>query len=153
MRLRLVLTAFAVCALGVLGMSSASADRLPDAAHGGHPLDAVLLPGSETPPHATAATGSAHITVNPGHAEVCWDITFANLSAPATAAHIHIAPPGVPGPIVIPTPVPSVISGTGSGCTVVAETLAHALNEHPADYYVNVHDAVFPGGEIRGQLS
>jgi hypothetical protein len=145
--------AAAVAAGGlVVGATSASADRLPEAAQGGHPLDAVLLPGNETPPHATAATGFAHITVNPGHSEVCWEITFSNLSAAASAAHVHIAPPGVAGPIVIPTPVPQVVSGTGTGCIVVTDELAHALSDHPASCYVNVHDSVFPAGEIRGQL-
>jgi hypothetical protein len=153
MRLRGLIVGCAVAsAVGLLGVAPASADRMPGSKHGGKPLETVLLPGNEVPPHATAATGSAHITVNPGQSEVCWSISFADLSAPASAAHIHVGVPGVAGPVVIPTPVPSVVSGTGSGCTVVTDVLAHALSDNPAGYYVNVHNSVFPGGEIRGQL-
>jgi len=146
---------FIACLIaGALGFVAgpAAADRVPGSDHGGKPLDAELLPQNETPPHTTAATGTARITVNAGHDEVCWEITFSNLSAPASAAHIHVGPPGVAGGIVIPTPVPSLVSGTGTGCTTVTDTLARAIKDDPTGYYVNVHDSVFPGGEIRGQL-
>ena len=152
MRLRGLSVFLIVSAVSVWGAASASADRLTDSEHGGRPLETVLLPGNEVPPHNTSATGSALITVNPGQAEVCWSITFSGLSTPATAAHIHHGPPGVAAPVVIPTPVPAVATGTGHGCTTVTSELAHDLAANPSDYYVNVHDSVFPTGEIRGQL-
>jgi hypothetical protein len=144
-----------IAVVGVITMfasASASAERLPGSTHGGKPASAELSGSSETPPNITTATGSARITVNPGHDEVCWEITFTGLVTPATAAHIHVGPPGVAGPIVIPTPVPAVTSGTGTGCTVVNEALASAIQRDPGAYYVNVHDSVFPAGQIRGQL-
>jgi hypothetical protein len=155
MERRMLLT-FVVAAAMTLGAGAGTAAARSVAGphrHGGLPLHATLLPGSETPPHDTAARGSARITVNPGHDQVCWKITFSDLSAPASAAHIHQAPVGVAGSIVLPTPVPAVTSGTGTGCATVSDALAQGLKTNPDAYYVNVHDSVFPAGEIRGQLS
>ena len=71
-------------------------------------------------------------------------------AAPATAAHIHIAPPGSAGPIVVPLNPPT--SGQSQGCATVSYQLAVNLVQNPDDYYVNVHNADFPGGALRGQL-
>lgn len=152
MKLRALVVVATIGALSMLATSSAVAERLPGSAHGGTPFAADMTGSNETPPNATTATGSARITVNLGHDEVCWEITFSGLAAPATAAHIHVGPPGVAGPIVVPTPVPPVISGTGTGCATVDDALARAIHDDPDAYYVNVHDSVFPAGQIRGQL-
>ena len=152
MRVRPLAAAFIVAGVAGLAAGPAAADRIDGSSHGGRPLLTVLSPGEEVPPHDTAATGTARVTVNVGHSEVCWDISFSDLSAPAIAAHIHQAPQGVNGPVVIPTPVPAEVTGTAHDCAVVDNALARDLNENPDQYYVNVHDSVFPGGEIRGQL-
>src|SRR5262245_2230354 len=60
--------------------------------------------------------GFAAITLNVGQGSVCWDITVAEIALPATAAHIHEAPAGQPGPVVVPLSAPDV-SGHASGCT------------------------------------
>ena len=67
------------------------------------------------------------------------------------AAHIHEAPPGVPGPVVVPLTPPT--NRSSSGCVAVAPELVKEIMEAPADYYVNVHNAAFMPGAIRGQLS
>jgi hypothetical protein len=152
MKLRGLTIAATIGALSMLVTSLAFAERLPGSAHGGKPLAADLAGSSETPPNTTTATGSARISVNPGHDEVCWEITFSGLVTPAAAAHIYVGPPGVAGPIVLPTPVPPVTSGTGTGCATVDHALARAILQDPGAYYVNVHDSEFPAGQIRGQL-
>ena len=43
--------------------------------------------------------------------------------------------------------------GFSSGCVDVGRALAKEILKNPADYYVNVHNAEFPGGALRGQLS
>jgi CHRD domain-containing protein len=95
-------------------------------------------------------SGLARITLNAGQATVCWELTAMNI-APATAAHIHEAPVGRPGPIVVPLSPPT--SGSSSGCTAANPALIADIIENPEKYYVNVHNAEYPAGAIRGQLS
>ena len=71
--------------------------------------------------------------------------------APASAAHIHVAPTGVAGPVVVPLVPPT--SGSSSGCVEgVGTSLIKAIIQHPEQYYVNVHTGEFAGGAIRGTL-
>ena len=130
--------------------SSAYAERLPASNHGGRPLTANMTGAQETPPTGSPGTGVAEVTVNVGQSEVCWSLTVEGLTGPATAAHIHVAPVGVAGPIVVPLTAPS--AGSSQGCRTVDRELAKAILQHPEAYYVNVHTARFPAGEIRGQL-
>ena len=122
-------------------------------AAGGRPFHTVLLGSNEVPAAEPTASGTAQLWLNPGQGRVCWNLTATGLSGPAVAAHIHAAPAGVNGSIVIPLSPPDA-SGSSSGCaTGVARTLIKAIIHDPAGYYVNIHDTVFPGGAIRGQLS
>ena len=96
-------------------------------------------------------SGSALITLNVGRTRVCWELSVSGI-APATAAHIHSAPAGVNGAIVVPLSPPT--TGSSSGCRDgVNRALIQAVIDFPENYYVNVHNADFPGGALRGQLS
>ena len=90
-------------------------------------------------------TGTATLTINPGTGQVCWTIEVADVE-PIRAAHIHIAPSTAPGPIVVP------FNPYSGGCTVVDRKLALAIILNPSGYYVNVHNATYPAGALRGQL-
>jgi hypothetical protein len=120
-------------------------------ADGGAPRVTTLSGAEEVPPADPDGTGFASITLNVGQTSVCWELSVSNI-APAFAAHIHAAPAGVNGPVVVPLSPPT--SGSSSGCAEnVDPALIQAIIDSPERYYVNVHNAEFPGGAVRGQLS
>ncbi len=120
--------------------------------HGGRPLTAVLTGDAEIPgPGDPDGSGLARITLNQGQKEVCFDLEVFDI-APAFAAHIHQGAAGVAGPVVVTLGPPT--TGSSSGCVGgVAPNLIKEIRQHPSDFYVNVHNAEFPPGALRGQLS
>ena len=133
----------------VLGMTTAS----PVGALGGRPLSTDLTGAAEAPgPGDPDGSGTAFLTLNSGQEQLCFQLTVANINLPATGAHMHAAPAGVPGPVVVPLTPPDA-SGSSSGCVTVDAELLKAIQKDPAAYYVNVHNADFPAGAVRGQLS
>ncbi|MBC9820662.1 CHRD domain-containing protein [Terrabacter sp. MAHUQ-38] len=135
----------------VVALVAAAGLFVPSAAlAAGRPLTTEMSGANEVPPADPDGSGTARVWVNPGLNEVCYELTVADI-APAVAAHIHVAPVGVNGPIVVPLAAPT--TGSSSGCADVSRELAQALVMHPENYYVNVHNADYPGGAIRGQLS
>lgn len=139
-------SAFAAAAVALALAAPASAQN----AEGGAKLSATLTGAAEVPAGDPDGTGSFSARVNPGQMQVCYDLTAANI-ATATAAHIHEAPAGQNGGIVVPLTAPA--TGSSTGCATVTRELALELIKSPSDYYVNVHNAAFPGGAVRGQLS
>ncbi len=107
----------------------------------------VALTGSEEVPAVkTSATGSGIVTVN-ADGTVSVNITTTGMAA--TAAHIHMAPAGQNGPVVVPF--------SKNGDAWVAAPGAKLNDAQMAAYragnlYVNVHSAANPGGEIRAQI-
>ena len=80
---------------------------------------------------------------------ICYRLTARRI-APATAAHIHEAPPGEAGPVVVALAPPTL--GASGGCTSADPGVVADIAAHPSDYYVNVHNGPYPSGAIRGQL-
>lgn len=138
------LIAVAALAVALLGASPVVA--------GGRPFTTSLAGPAEVPPGDPDATGSATVWVNPGTGTVCYSWSVSNAATPILAAHIHHAVVGVAGPVVVPLPPTGPSSGTG--CTTgVDRGLALDIIRHPWEYYVNTHNAEFPSGVARGQLS
>jgi CHRD domain len=125
-------------------------------AEAGRPFNTTLTGAAEVPPADPDASGSASIVLNQGMGTVCFDLSWENVDGTVFAAHIHVAPAGVNGPIVVPLFAGS-FAGTdsASGCVEdVDRELIKAIRQDPSSYYVNVHSTPdFPGGAIRGQLS
>jgi hypothetical protein len=118
----------------------------PATAAGGRPFTVDLTGAAEVPgPGDPDGSGTAHVTVNPGTREVCWEIEVSGIDD-VLAAHIHVAPAGVAGPVVVP------LNPYTDGCASVSRELALALLRSPDEYYVNVHTVAFPAGALRGQL-
>ncbi|MEW9872490.1 CHRD domain-containing protein [Arthrobacter sp. HS15c] len=109
-----------------------------------------LNTGQEADSVSTGAGGSFSYTID--GTELCYTLTARALSAPATAAHIHIGPRNVAGPVVVPLQVVSGTDWTVDTCTTASAAALSAIEASPGAYYINVHNALFPGGEIRGQL-
>ncbi len=127
------------------------ADGIGAGEAGGRPFSVSLTGSEEVPgPGDPDGSGAAFLTLNPGLGLVCWELTAENID-PATASHIHRAPAGTAGPVVIPLSPPT--SGMSSGCAEVNPQLILEIIQHPENFYVNVHNPVYPAGAIRGQLS
>lgn len=138
----------------------------------------ATLNGSQVnPPTASTATGSATVTIDDVLQTLSVDMVFSGLTAPATASHIHCcAPPGSNALVATQTPTfvgfPAATSGTynhsfdmtdptswnaafitahgGTTTSAFSDLLAGML---AGNSYINIHDSVYPGGEISGQLS
>ena len=141
-RLIILLTALAVLAL-------------PTAvAAGGRPFVVPMTGADERPgPGDPDGTGTAWFWVNYGQMEICYALEVANITLPTAAAHIHVAPPTDPGPVVVPLNAPDA-TGHSSGCAEVTDAaLLKNIVQNPEQYYVNVHTSDFLPGAVRGQLS
>jgi len=122
---------------------------------------AILTGAGENPANNSTATGTAFFTLTGDMLTI--DLTYNGLTGgPATAAHIHCcAAPGTNAPVWVPfTPFPNTTSGSFTA-TIDLSTFAFSgggteaaliagMNNGSA--YTNIHNATFPGGEIRGQI-
>jgi hypothetical protein len=102
----------------------------------------------EVPPNNSMATGRGVFTLDRGSRQFTATITTTGIVG--TAAHIHQGVATDSGPVVFPmTQVPP-----GSGVWQVSGQLTEdQLNPLLVEqFYMNVHSAAFPGGEIRGQI-
>lgn len=126
---------------------------------GGRPL-ATSLSGAQEVPSGTGdpdGTGTAKLTLNAGQERVCYELTWQNLDGIVQRAHIHEAPAGANGGIVVSLFEGESFPGTGSatGCDLGDATRAEIrrILTDPSGFYVNIHDSVRLAGAIRGQLS
>lgn len=154
--MRLILSACAV-ALALLLPATASAQTVN--------MTATLTGGEENPAILTGAVGTAEVAVDTANKELAVTLRLFNLPTNTTAGHIHVAPRGVNGPVVIDFPIPA---GRTGDLTLTFRVGAGQLRARPeigintiddaiqsivgGAGYVNIHTSTNPGGEIRGQL-
>lgn len=106
------------------------------------PMNGVQeVPGPGNPD----GTGTAFLSIDSDALTIDWNIVVDNIGLPPTGAHIHAGSLGVAGPIVVD--FDAQLTGSGLMDPDLAAVLAS-----PRNYYVNVHNASFPSGAIRGQL-
>jgi len=110
---------------------------------------AKLNGASETPPNDSKGVGEAQVTLDTKAHKISWKVTYSGLTGAATMAHFHgPAAVGAAGPVAIPLtpPLDSPIKGS-------ADITDGQIGDLRANlWYVNVHTAAHPAGEIRGQL-
>lgn len=111
-------------------------------------LTAQLSGAQEVPPRAVSGTGAAEVQYNKDTGMLRWTVNYSGLTGPLTGAHIHgPAGPGANAGILVP------FANSASPITGEARiTPAQAGDLLAGLWYVNLHTAANPPGEIRGQL-
>ena len=109
---------------------------------------ADLKANEEVPPNDSKATGTVTATYDTASKKLTWKGNYSGLTGPATMAHFHgPAEPGKNAGVAVPiTPSASPFENSAN------LTDAQAADLMAGRWYVNVHTAAHPGGEIRGQL-
>lgn len=159
-RLIVVLAVFALFVAGAVPALSANSAKN---------FRTHLTGAEEVPAVDTRAQGQAIFKLSPDGTELHYKLIVANIEN-VLMAHIHLAPAGANGPVVVwlypDGPPPQLIPGRSQG--VLAEgvitagdlvgllaggNMADLIAEIEAgNAYVNVHTEQFPGGEVRGQI-
>jgi CHRD domain len=156
---RTALALLALCAVGAAAIPSANAS-----AHEGHGGQTggrasfnVRLSGAEEVDTIGAdATARVKITVNASSGRACFKrlrvrtALAVGESAP-TKLHIHNAPAGANGPVVLDF-TDLAAAGRRAGCVTADNALLQSIVSSPGQFYVNVHTATFPNGAVRGQV-
>ena len=141
----------ALLAMGITLVLGACAMEPMMARH--HAVSARLLAANEVPAVASNARGSLDGTLNPHSGVLTWTLTYSDLSGlsgPATGAHFHgPAMAGQNAGVVLPLDG-SLVSPVRGSATL---DKAQQAEVKAGRWYVNVHTAAHPGGEIRGQLA
>ena len=114
----------------------------------------ISLTGSEeTPPNSSTAAGGGIATFDTVADTISSSVFFTGLSSSATASHIHDGAPGVAGPVIVSfvpfTPAATSGSIVGGPLPFPVADVSDLL---AGNTYFNIHNSVFPDGEIRGQL-
>src|SRR5215472_18663001 len=142
-------------------------------------IGALLTGYEEAPSVSTTASGEFTAMVSPDGSSIAYTETYSGLQAPVTQSHIHVGQLSVNGSVVIflcqtatnrdPTglapqcPQEGTVSGTITSANVIAgstetqqlkagDLAAVLIAIQAGAAYANVHTAVSPGGEIRGQI-
>jgi hypothetical protein len=111
----------------------------------GNSLHAALSGKVEVPKGDVDGTGTAEVKIT--GTQVCWEIKASKV-AKLVAAHIHKGKAGVAGPVVVPFGK----TYKAKGCATAPAAVTAAIQKNPRAYYVNVHNAKYPAGALRGQL-
>jgi hypothetical protein len=126
----------------------------------------------EVPSVSTRGKGTIETRIRDG-SRIDYKLTYSGLSGNPSAAHVHFAQPSVNGGVVAflcggggKPACPASTSGTVSGTIVAADIQALTAQGIAAGEfaevaaamkagftYANIHTALFPGGEVRGQIS
>ena len=143
--------------LGASAQASAQTIRLTAVLSGSNEVPAIVV---------TGATGTAEVFVNLAAQTVTYDVDVFNLPSGAVGGHFHVGGPGAGGPVVVDLAPPANISNDFSLNGTVSPSALRVRAEQGirtwedfiqaligGQVYVNIHSAVNPGGETRGQLT
>ena len=132
--------------VSVLALGACSMKPMAPATTG---MTVQLSGANEVPPVMSAATGTLVVALNPSTNVLNWTVSYSGLSGPVTGAHFH-------GPAMAGQNAGVVVPLTGSMSSPITGTAtltpAQAADLAAGKWYVNLHTAANPGGEIRGQV-
>jgi hypothetical protein len=144
-----LLGAIALVVLAAVGLTSATVS----AARPNVTVFDMVLTGAEevSPPGDPDGIGFARVILDEGSSTICIVSRVRNVALPLTLAHIHRAPRGQNGPVVVD--FTSLINNDRvRGCVSASSELITRIKNNPGNYYVNIHNAEFRPGAVRGQL-
>jgi hypothetical protein len=112
-------------------------------------MSANLTGAAEVPPVRSTGAGNATVTLNKATKLLTWNVAYRGLTGPVSAAHFHgPAAAGANAGVTVPmTAGASPMQGTA---TLNDAQIADLLSGR---WYINLHTAAHPGGEIRGQVA
>jgi len=118
-------------------------------------LSAKLKGNQEVTGGDNNGKGEAFVAVRkPAMRKLCFQVSWDKIEPP-TAGHIHKGVEGTNGPIKVTLfEDPAGLAGnTAEDCvTGISKKVAKKLRKSPEQFYVNLHNAAYPDGAIRGQL-
>ena len=109
-------------------------------------FNAFLYGANEVGPGDPDGYGIASVSIDTDALTVTWSILALNVDMPLTGSHIHSAPAGINGPVIVD------FSGSVIGTGLHDLDLASITSVNSMNFYVNIHNATYPAGAIRGQL-
>ncbi len=137
----------AVVASALVGALAACSVLQPDAQL--EAFSTQLTGLNQVPPVATPATGYLAAVLNKNTLLLRWKLSFKGLGGPATAGDFR-GPAGIGANansiLAFKGPVRSPLEGQAT------LTPAQAVDLMAGKWYVSIHTAAHPGGEIRGQM-
>jgi len=146
--LKLFCVGMTAASLAIAGCASRPMAAAPPMSAMTEPLRATLSGAAEVPSNASAGTGDLEASLDKSSNVLRWKLVYSGLSGPATMVHFHgPALPGANAGVVVPFPSPA--SPAEGMATLTANQITDLL---AGQWYVNVHTAAHPGGEIRGQV-
>jgi hypothetical protein len=151
-----VVAAFATGALAALGVGVAIGAQSETSQNGDSAKFATLSGSNEVGTDGQRGAGDANgygsFSATFDGRKICYGLTVANIGKPV-AAHIHQGGRRANGEVVFELKHPKAGDpGASHQCKNVPADLRDDISENPRRFYVNVHNAKFPGGAVRGQL-
>lgn len=136
-------SALMISACGSMPMNQAAPMTMPM-----QTFRATLSSAAEVPSNASAGSGTLEASFDKASNVLKWRLAYSGLTGPATMAHFHgPAMPGANAGVVVP--FPSAASSVEGSATLTPAQLTDLM---AGKWYVNVHTAQNPGGEVRGQV-
>jgi hypothetical protein len=138
---------FSLALLAAAALATAGCGMMSDSKSMGGEMNVPLSGKNEVPPNASTGSGTGRVELDGNVLK--WNVTYSGTTGPVTAGHFHgPAAAGANAGVVVPFagPLTSPIVGSATLTPAQVDQLKQGL------WYINLHTAANPGGELRGQV-